>query len=388
MTPDCDGGSLKVVFTVRGPKPDDRVEKRFIVESEEDLIRLTRLFEGWINFQGVPVLEAKDRAKKSVVMRLADSSRVAPFQVKIGASASGGIKRGEGSPICTPERTQMFFKRVNVSKSRNLFKNFIQRDEEDDSPYNPESSQKGQPPEKHTSLCDSHIEPIDFAKILEEAKSKLGITNWQRTESAKKREQRRKEEMEAKIASKISTIKKHFVDSDDESESDEQNGSFQVLKQTKTTQPSSRIVILPQKKTVQPKSPAESSENLSSLKKRLTLRVKPLKPDLPSRASPTGPLAPISLKEFSSPKNVLSDAFRKRMISFQNSLSKDRNCSFTPNDCSNVTEKSPTALRGHTSANTGQSLLKKPIVSRNLTRKLFNIKDMPGSPNITKTELS
>lgn len=352
-----------------------RPEYIFIIDSEETIQEFKKVLAGWTNKKGLPVLSAKESTShQSMLYRMKDSSRVAPFQVKLGPS---GIRKEGQSSGASPDKNVLYIKKINLNKSRSLLTNFLQRETQEQSPYLPDanlnlknhaSELPTQSPDVQNKEDNPTIEPLDFSKIMEEAKMKLGIGNWQRTESARRRERDSVTKEEVSVLDlKPKAEKNHIIDSDDSSGDIEDNSSLQAVKQTRTSHPSTRILIVPQSQTqIKPSMYSRDNDGNS---RRLTLRVKPFRPELTQAGSPKWIQTPQSLNYLSSPKNTGLDQLKQRLLSFQNTSSNKNSITNL-----NQVERSPPLLERQTAPTNGQSPIKKPLASRNLSRRLFTSK--------------
>lgn len=306
----------KIKFLIDSKRNDARVEISFLIDSEIVYKEIIKILKGWKNKQGLSVLEQEIKRKLDVYP-ISESTRIAPFQVKLREDLSNKeILRD------TAERNTIYIKRVNLNKTRNLFTNYFQRESaeglsptlnQDTKDTNSKAwkleQQEG--PDTDKKVLDRSAEDvIDFEKIMEEAKKKIGISNWQRTESAKRRERERQSQSRRQITLKHLPQKKLIADSDDSSEEKADNRK-PTIKEAKTSNTSTRGLIAPINKLTIEKGTDQGSVDASS--RKINLRVLPLKPELRNPQTPG--FAPRSLEQLMSPK--FQESIKAKMLTFK-----------------------------------------------------------------------
>ena len=366
----------KVKFVTAGKDNQKPEEAVFLFEDQESCSMFLKMFSGWNNSKGIQVLTPIDNKKiGSLIYKMSDSSKVAPFSVKIGLGGVSPTSKTESLPLQTPERQQLYIRRVQPSKTRNLFTQVLQKEAQPQMTP-PDGSPTLSPNFREESRDKSTVEPIDFSKIMEEAKKKIGLMNWQRTESAKKRLRMINGAADDSMQRlDKAEIKEKPVDSDDESsEEEERSPSLKSIKQARTCFPNSRILIVPQEKV--PIKPSTIA-NQDSLGKKLTLTIRPLRNPVTSYNSPTGDVGPISLQDLRTPKRMQTESFRTRLTLNINGSSKVRTSNASYNSNNDLTEQTPPMMQDSVRNSANQSIqppLKRPIASRQLPKKVFSLR--------------
>lgn len=167
---------------------------QLIFPDEVSLDKVLKIFSVWLNPQGIPVfIFPVIPSVQSFTPTLEPSSKIAKNIRQIFRREDPKVDQSANVPTGPALRLQsnpgIFIKKSNLSKTRNLlFKSRIDIDGSPSSVVNHRSDKKS---EAIGSLKDTEIEELDFRKVMEEAQRMIGVSNWQRTESARKRSRAR-----------------------------------------------------------------------------------------------------------------------------------------------------------------------------------------------------
>lgn len=187
---------------------------QLIFPSVDILNRALAVFSCWLDPQGKPVFVPSNISEnlRSPVKSNLGQSITSNFDLRHMLNRKAAVieqMHGQSrGPVTREPRHGLFIKKSNISKARNLL--FKAKFENDCSGPNLEVEDLSSPAAKATRVPEKspppEVEELDFAKVMEEAQKMIGVSNWQRTESARKK----KQEIESRSPEESEYIKNDF----------------------------------------------------------------------------------------------------------------------------------------------------------------------------------
>lgn len=367
-----------------------------MVLDEVALQVLTEIFGEWVNNQRRIVLKSNTLVEASQdTFKIIKSSKLKPFKVKIvpiNQDSSFTIKEQQPLKYIASDSKQEHQAQVNrifIKKSRSIALSVKakQTPGKDRDNLNEISANRCSQTEKELPQPVEDAEELDFEAILEKAKRQLGITNWQRTESAKRRERLLTQKMEQdhntlNDTQKISIDSKLKSDSDLDSDSDQSDVAVCTSRFKQVMQKTRGIPVLrpklPQKTVVSTSNgDAVQKQRTMDLKSRLLAKQNQMEGSIATANDTMMLKVPFTVKGVVSTKNGLLKQSRTRFFTKYDSEQLD----YSKVNMSNPMIASPTRTfpTKFSSPNDsiqiiGPSPDHKHLSTRNLNRKVFNFK--------------